>query len=292
MRALLTGASGFIGSQLALLLVAEGVDVSRIKHTALEKDFAGIEQIIKDIGPEVVFHLAGTFQATPASDMLKANCLFASKLLEAIKASDVGCRIVLMGSAAEYGPVEESALPIREDQPARPETLYGISKLSQTMIGLAFAREGMDVVVARTFNVLGVGMPGFLAIPSFARQLCDIKWSNAAAVLKTGNLDTHRDFISVHSCVQALRLLGTAKEASGRIVNICAGKAWSIRSIMERMIDMAGLSVRMEVDAGRIRRNDPRINFGDPTLLQSLTGYVPDLSDLEMDEILAGLLEM
>ncbi|MGD1151741.1 MAG: NAD-dependent epimerase/dehydratase family protein [Syntrophales bacterium] len=292
MRALLTGASGFIGSRLAIFLAAEGVDVVRINHSALDKGFAGIENIIKDNRPDVVFHLAGTFQAFHASDMLEANCLFAAKLLDAVKASDLDCRIVLMGSAAEYGPVEESAIPIREDQPPRPETLYGITKLSQTMIGLAFAREGMDVVVARPFNVLGVGMSDFLAIPGFARQLRDIKSGKTPAVLKTGNLDTSRDFISVNSCVQALWLLAKAEGASGRIVNICSGKACPIRSIVERMINMAGLSVRMEVDAGRMRRSDPRVNCGDPSLLQSLTGYVPGLTVLVMDEILASLLEL
>jgi nucleoside-diphosphate-sugar epimerase len=292
MRALMTGASGFIGSRLAIFLAAEGVNVVRIKHAALNKGFAGIENIIKDNRPDVVFHLAGTFQASCASDMLEANCLFAAKLLDAVKASGMGCRIVLMGSAAEYGPVEESALPILEEQPARPETLYGISKFSQTMIGMAFAREGMDVVVARPFNVLGVGMSDFLAIPGFARQLREIKSGNAPAVLKTGNLDTSRDFISVNSCVQALWLLAKAKGASGRIVNICSGKARSIRSIVEQMINMAGLSVRMEVDDSRMRRSDPRVNFGDPSLLRSLTGYVPVLTDLEMDEILTSLLEL
>ena len=291
MRALMTGASGFIGSQLAILLAAKGVDVARIKHTALENVFAGIEKIIHVIRPDVVFHLAGTFQAAHASDMLKANCLFAAKLLDAVKASGMGCQIILMGSAAEYGSVEESALPIREDLTPRPESLYGITKLSQTMIGLAFAGEGMDVVVARPFNVLGVGMSDFLAIPGFARQLREIKSGNAPAVLKTGNLDTSRDFISVHSCVQALWLLAKEKGASGRIVNICSGKAWSIRSIAERMIKMNGLLVRIEVDAGRIHRGDPHVNYGDPSLLHSLTGYMPGMTDLEMDEILASLLK-
>jgi nucleoside-diphosphate-sugar epimerase len=291
MRALLTGASGFIGSRLASLLSAESVDVVRIKHTALDEGFASIETMIKDICPDVVFHLAGTFQASRTSDMIEANCLFASKLLDAVKASGMGCRIILMGSAAEYGSVEESALPICEDHPPNPETLYGITKLSQTMIGLAFAREGMDVVVARPFNVLGVGLSDFLAIPSFAHQLREIKSGNAPAILKTGNLDTSRDFISVHSCVHALWLLAKAKGASGRIVNICSGKASSIRSIVERMIKIASLFVRIEVDAGRIRRSDPHVNYGDPSLLHSLTGYMPCLTDLEMDEILTGLLK-
>jgi len=292
MRALMTGASGFIGSHLASFLAAKSVDVVQIKHTALGKDFAGIEKIIKEIRPDVVFHLAGTFQAAHASDMLEANCLFAAKLLDAVKASGMGCRIILMGSAAEYGLVEESALPIREVQLPRPETLYGITKLSQTMIGLAFARAGMDVVVARPFNILGVGMSDHLAIAGFARQLRNIKSGKSQAILKTGNLDTSRDFISVHSCVRALWLLAGAEDASGRIVNICSGKAWPIRGIMERILKMIDLTVRIETDDTHMRTNDPRVNFGDPSLLHALTGYVPKLTDSEMDEILASLLEM
>ena len=292
MRALMTGASGFIGSHLASFLTAKSVDIVQIKHTALDEGFASIETMIKDIRPDVVFHLAGTFRASRTSDMIVANCLFASKLLDAVKASEIGCRIILMGSAAEYGSVEESALPICEDHPPNPETLYGITKLSQTMIGRAFAREGMDVVVARPFNVLGVGMSDHLAIAGFARQLRDIKSGKSQAVLKTGNLDTSRDFISVHSCVQALWLLAEAKGASGRIVNICSGKAWPIRGIMERMLKMIDLTVRIETDDTHMRTNDPRVNFGDPSLLHALTRYVPKLSESKMDDILATLLEM
>src|SRR4030042_3744376 len=221
MRALMTGSSGCIGSQLALFLSAEGVDVIRIKHTALGRNYVGIERIIKENKPDIVFHLAGTYQAVSTFDMLEANCLFSQKLVDVIKANGIGCRVVLMGTAAEYGPIEESALPIREDQPPCPETFYGISKLSQTMIGLAFAREGADVVVAGPFKVLGVGMSDLLAIPSFARQLRNIKSGKTPGVLNTGNLDTSRDFISVHSCVQALWLLAKANGASGRGVNIC-----------------------------------------------------------------------
>jgi nucleoside-diphosphate-sugar epimerase len=291
MRVLLTGSSGCIGSQLACFLAEQGVDVVRIKHAVLGKGYIGIEKIIDENRPDIVFHLAGTYESSSAWNIMEANCLFASKLLDAVKTNGIGCRIVLMGSAAEYGPVEELELPIREDQPPRPETLYGISKLSQTMVGLAFARRGMDVVVARPFNVLGVGMSDFLAIPGFARQLLDIRSGKIPAVLKTGNLDTSRDFISVGSCIQALWLLAKAEGASGRIVNICSGRTWSIRSIVERMIGMAGLSVRIEVDENRVRQSDPRINFGDPSRLKSLTGYVPSLTDLEMEEILARHLE-
>ena len=58
------------------------------------------------------------------------------------------------------------------------------------------------------------------------------------------------------------------------------------------MLKIAGLSIRIEFDPGRMRKSDPQVNFGDPSLLRSLTGYVPDLTDGGMDEILTGLLGM
>src|SRR4030042_4058239 len=108
MRALVTRSSGCLGSQIALFLSAEGVDVMRIKHTALGRNYVGIERIIKENKPDIVFHLAGTYQTVSTFDMLEANCLFASKLLDAIKANGIGCRVVLMGTGAEYGPLQES----------------------------------------------------------------------------------------------------------------------------------------------------------------------------------------
>lgn len=290
MRALITGSSGFIGSRLVSILEAEGVDVKEVKHKALGRCFDGIDSFIRDIKPDVVFHLAGLFRSTNVYEMIEANCLYAAKLLDALKSQEIDCRIVLMGSAAEYGIVEESALPIREDQHPRPETPYGISKLSQTMIGLSFAADGMDVVIARPYNVLGVGMSEFLAISGFARQLREIKSGRIPPVLKTGNLDTRRDFISVNSCVRALIFLGSARGAAGRIVNICSGKTWQIRYIVERMIEMIGLPVHIQVDDKRMRRSDPQVNFGDPSLLRSLTGYMPVLTEKEMDKILTDIL--
>ncbi len=292
MKAMITGSSGFIGSRLAAHLADQGVSVEKVRHPALGRDYSDIGNVVSKIKPDIIFHLAGTYQSPRSSEMIEANCLFAAKLLDALRLQEIKCRIVMMGSAAEYGPVEESALPIRENHPARPETLYGICKLSQTLIGIAFAKGGMDVVIARTFNALGVGMPEFLSIPGFARQLRDIRSGKKPPVLKTGNLDTCRDFISVDSCVRALWLLGTANEASGRIVNICSGISRSIRSIVNRMIEITGLPVRMETDPTRMRRSDPGNNYGDPSLLRSLTGYVPILNDAELDEILNGLLEM
>lgn len=292
MRVLITGASGFIGSSLKAFLVKQGIDVVTVKHKALGEGFFGIGNIIKEAAPNVIFHLAGIYHSAYLSDMIGANCLFAAKLLDAVSAYGMNCRVVLMGSAAEYGRVEESALPIREDQPARPKTWYGISKLSQTMMGMSFAEEGMDVVVARPFNVLGVGMSPALAIAGFAHQLCDIKLGKTSAILKTGNLDTHRDFISVDACVKALWLIGTTKAAAGKIVNICCGKPLSIKGIVDRMITLSGLSVSIEVDAQRVRRNDPSVNFGNPSLLMSMTGYLPVMTDMEMDEILKGLLSI
>src|SRR5207248_561315 len=102
------------------------------------------------------------------------NTVYAARLLHAMELA--GCALVptlLIGSAAEYGAVNEDDVPITETMPARPIDHYGISKLAQTLIGQAAARDGRSIVVARTFNAIGPGMPEHLSVQSFVKQIAD-----------------------------------------------------------------------------------------------------------------------
>ena len=77
-------------------------------------------------------------------------------------------RVVLIGSAAEYGNVEADKVPVEETISPRPVSLYGIAKAAQTLVAL---RPGYDAVVARVFNVCGPGEPPSLVCGAFASQI-------------------------------------------------------------------------------------------------------------------------
>src|SRR4051794_11161816 len=144
MRALVTGAGGFIGRSLCAHLRAEGAAVVTLGHREGDAqhyrvDPAQLDTLIAAVDaarPDVVFHLAGVMQAPEPATYYDVNVRYAEGLLTALeRTGQAAVRAMLTGSAAEYGPNPE-ALPIREDMRASPVTDYGISKLAQTRIGL------------------------------------------------------------------------------------------------------------------------------------------------------------
>jgi GDP-4-dehydro-6-deoxy-D-mannose reductase len=110
-------------------------------------------------------------------------------------------------------------------------------------------------------------------VPSFARQVDAIRRGRAPGVLKVGDLSVTRDFSHVDDVVRAYRLLamhGTAGEA----YNVCSGEERSIRSLLQEMLEMAGIAPAIEVDPFLLRAAElPRL-LGDATKLRAL-GWQP-----------------
>jgi nucleoside-diphosphate-sugar epimerase len=171
MRAIVTGAAGFIGSHLAEALLAagheatgidcftdyydvelkeenaRGVDVRRLDLAEDELDFGGVE---------VVFHLAGQPGVQSFGEVfptyLRRNVLASQRVFEA--AARVGARVVFSSSSSVYGAAER--FPTAESTEPRPLSPYGITKLACEHLGTAYAREfGLDLVVLRYFNAFG-----------------------------------------------------------------------------------------------------------------------------------------
>lgn len=296
-RALVTGATGFIGRHLMAGLRAEGWEVAgAVRAEPLQEpagllalgqgpwDRATFAAVLAQVRPDVVFHMAGLTWADTPADFYTANVMLAAHLLDAVVACEAPPAVVLAGSAAEYGPVPETALPISEDAPCNPVTHNGISKHAQTLLGLAHARAGLRVLVARVFNPVGAGMPERLALASFARQLRE-----GRTCLTVGNLDVARDFIDVVEAVRLIATLAARPEAYGQVVNICAGEAFRLRPLVEEMIRLTRRTVRLEVSPALLRPGDMRQFHGSTARLSAagLDVRTPDFSRI-LPELLAG----
>ena len=192
--------------------------------------------------------------------------------------------MVLAGSAAEYGHVPEALLPVCEDAPCNPLTHNGISKHAQTMLGLAHARAGLRVLVARVFNPVGAGMPQRLALASFARQLRE-----GCENLTVGNLEVARDFIHVAEAARLIAALASRQEVYGRIFNICSGEAFQLRPLVQEMVRLSGRPVRLDVSPALLRPGEMRQFHGSVARLTAagLSVRVPDFSRI-LPELLAG----
>jgi nucleoside-diphosphate-sugar epimerase len=284
MKALVTGASGFSGRHLCRYLNEQGVEVSTLSAIGSADyrlngptDYEGMIESISGCHPDLVFHLAGLARAEDPLLLYQVNAEYALCLLRALKETGLEqVPLLLVGSAAEYGKLKASELPAGEHLQGRPETHYGISKLTQTLIGLAAAAEGRRVVIARPSNFAGPGMPEHLVLGALVRQLSEIAAGRREPVVELGNLQTARDLVDVRDGVRIFLELLLSREAYGEIVNVCSGKPVAVRLLVERMIELSGLEVKLMSKAEYYRAADMEIFCGSIEKLRGLIGYVPE----------------
>lgn len=308
MTALVTGAAGFAGRHLCQLLHEHGqavhamvappnhkVEVSGAaeQFTVDLMDLDGLTKLVELSRPETVYHLAAL--SSPEQSWksrrltYKTNFFGTLNLLEAVLASKLRPRVVLIGSASVYGSVAEARQPVSEREPLDPRDPYGVSKAAQEMLGRQFfLAHGVDVVLLRPFNHTGPGQgPGFVC-SDFARQVALMEAGLAPAVIKVGNLEARRDFTDVRDTVEAYRL-AALHAASGTPYNVGSGRAWAVSEVLQRLLDLARVPISVEVDEERLRPLDIPLFVCDGAKLRQATGWTPRRGFL--DETLVDLLE-
>ena len=297
MRILITGVSGFVGGHLAEFLAAEAPGdqlFGLVKpHGAVREDeLAGLTTLEADLDdaaavagavraarPERVVHLAGQSSVqhswTDPGATLRTNVLGLVNLVEALLQHRLAPRLLVVGSADEYGLVDAADLPICEEQPLRPRSPYAVSKAAQGLLAREYAGQaGLFVVCTRTFPHTGPRRGEAFAESSFARQLAEIELSRREPVLHVGNLDAVRDFSDVRDVVRAYWGL-LERGVSGQAYNVCSGSGVRIRDLLQRLIELSGLRVEVRVDPERLRPADIPALVGDPARLRQATGWQP-----------------
>ncbi len=289
MRLLLTGATGFLGRRLKAAAYAHSVfHVSRATQPAGEGEIAmghgfwtaaQFAEALRASRPDVVVHCAGDTSASSSQGCFEANAALAAELLEACLAADPRPRAIVIGSAAEYGPVPAERQPVKETWPCSPASLYGVAKHAQTLLALSALRRGLPVLVVRLFNAVGVGMPQHLALPSFARRIAR---AAPGSTLRVGDLSARRDFIDVDEAARLLLVLAQSERWPWPVVNLCSGRSYQMSDLLDEMIKVSGVTVRLEVDEGLKRKNEASILVGEPgrLLAMGMSAAPPDFSIL------------
>jgi len=306
-RLLVTGAAGFVASHLGercadtgdfeLIGLQRPTSVTRI----LPRGFAGgveadildregLTEAVAEARPDTILHLAGQSSVhesyrNPGATLL-ANVLGTQHLLLAAEKAQVR-RILVVGSADEYGDVKPEDGPLREDHPLSPLSPYAVSRVAQGALCAEFARrKTVDIVRTRTFPHTGKRRGTVFAESSFARQIAEIEIEKAPPVIHVGNLDAVRDFSDVREVIEAYLLL-LARGESGLVYNVCSGKGVAMRELLETLIALSGLEVEVRIDPARLRPVDLPVLIGDPGRLRAATGSAPSG---KLDAALADLL--
>jgi GDP-4-dehydro-6-deoxy-D-mannose reductase len=316
MRVLVTGAHGFVGGHLLQLLHDEHPEAEVFalvrprggapgprpgRTTILEADVddaPAMAAAVATARPDRIFHLAGQSSVHHSwidpGATLRTNVMGVVHLMDAVRAERLRPRVLVVGSADEYGIVEDASVPVREETPLRPVSPYAVSKVAQGLLALEYALPGgPEVVRTRTFPHTGPGRGEAFAESSFARQIAEAAAGRRPPVLSVGNLDVVRDFTDVRDVVRAYWALlevgnreGAARPDS--VYNVCTGRGVRLGDLVKRLVALAGIEVEVRPDPGRIRPADIPVLVGDPSRLRAATGWEPRIP---FDRTLSDLLE-
>jgi GDP-4-dehydro-6-deoxy-D-mannose reductase len=278
--ALVTGAGGFAGRHLVEHLRARGDEV--ITPTSAELDLRDAErtrEFVAGAQPGFIYHLAALASVDRSwhdqGRTLVENQSMTLNVLEAVSKEAPGARVLLAGSGEIYGPPRE--LPVDEEAPLAPRNPYAVSKASADLLGAMYANaHGLSVVRTRAFNHAGPGQSDTYACGTFTRQVAEAEAAGSAeVVLRTGNLDSARDFTDVRDVVAAYALaIGLEPNA----YNVASGRATPVRELIELVRAATDIEVRHEVDPARVREFDVPEVRGSAERLRAATGWEPRIS--------------
>jgi len=300
MKVLITGVSGMAGSHLAEYLLNRGdIEVSgtikwrsnleniihfRDKLKLYEcdiRDAHAVKTVLSENKPDFIFHLAAQsyvqFSWRAPSETLSTNIIGELNVFEAVRELKLDSRIHIAGSSEEYGMVHPDEVPIKECNPLRPLSPYGVSKVAQDLLGYQYFQSyGLKIVRTRAFNHTGPRRGEVFVSSNFAKQIVEIEKGRRKPVIHVGNLDAVRDFLDVRDVVRAY-YLALEKGVPGEVYNIASGKGYKIRELLDKLLKIAKVDIKVEVDPSRLRPSDVELLVGSSEKFQKATGWKPEI---------------
>jgi nucleoside-diphosphate-sugar epimerase len=257
-RALVTGATGFVGANLVRGALACGAEVHVIVRSAarlwrIEEllprihvhradlvDARAVGAAVTTAGPDVVFHSAMTGghprSEAEREEMLRISIFGTASILEASWNARVA-RFVHLGSWLEYPP---RASPLREDLPADPASFRGVAKAAATLLCRQFSRERKwPLAVLRLFSVFGPWETSTRFVPSAIRAALD------GGELSLTPAGVRRDFVFVDDVVEASLLAAVADIRPGEVINIGSGEEHANEEVVALVERASGGTVRV-----------------------------------------------
>ncbi|MGE4240233.1 GDP-mannose 4,6-dehydratase [Ramlibacter sp.] len=288
---LVTGLAGFVGSWVASE-VPDAADLVDARGRVDIGDAQRVRDAVARLRPTSVIHLAAQSSVPVAfADPLgtyRTNFLGTLHLFEALAAAGFRGRVLYVSSAEVYGSVAPERFPVPEDTPFAPRNPYAVAKIASEALCRQWSLTGpFEIVVARPFNHIGPRQNPNFAIPDFARQVVAFRRGRGPGALKVGDLDRTRDFTDVRDIVRAYLALLVHGE-NGEAYNVCSGIERDMRDVVRLLLDIAGVDMRLEVDAQRHVATQQSRMRGSPAKLHERTGWTPRIP---LERTLADVLD-
>lgn len=279
MKILITGASGFVGQHLLSMFIDEPVDLLVPTHGELDiLDNENVSSYMNQFQPDSIIHLAAQSNVGLSwykpRETLAVNTLGTLNLYTAYVKQKPNGMFLFVGSSDVYGSTARENKPLTESMLCDPQNPYAISKLAAEKLLIQLSkRDKTNVICTRSFNQYGPGQNRGFVVSDFASQLAAIKLGYKASVLNVGNLNAKREFLYIDDVVKVYKNLIMHRVESG-IYNIAVGNAISVRDILEKLIDLAGVSVDVQKDPERYRPVDVPVIQGDATKIRKVCNVV------------------
>lgn len=290
-KLLLIGGTGFVGIHFSRLCSGRFEVVSTGREVDI-RNASQLNSLIAQEMPDDVVHLAAITTLKESFENPRAtydiNFSGTLNLLMALRNSQFAGNLLFVSSSEVYGLLTDHDLPVAEERPMKPLSPYAVAKTASEALCFQWSNsEQFKIIVARPFNHIGPGQSNRFAIADFGRQIAMIKLGMAAPILSVGDIDTTRDLTDVRDVVAAYETLLNFGE-NGEIYNVCSGTERTIRSVIERMCQLAGVTVQIHQDPERLRRSEQRRVRGDNSKIKNATGWSVTYS---IDETLTSILD-
>ena len=270
-----------IGSVVLRELESSGVSVwttdrrslDRPQHVVADLNDPNAVTRLVETDCDAVIHLSGAVAGDPY-DLFTSNVLATVRLLDGLPR---GSRIVMAGSAAEYGEGEGKA--ISESHPLRPVSPYGWAKVAQSSVAQSIAgRRDHQLTIVRPFNVVAPDLPATTALGNMRSQLTG---PNTDGTISVGRLDVVRDYVSVDFVASVF--CAAAVDPNGPpVLNACSGVGLRLHDVLDAMIEILGVDVSVTADPGLANLSAASIVVGDPAATVDRYGIAsrPDASSI------------
>ncbi len=282
-RLLISGAGGFLGShlwpRLSPLFHLIGADLpgAKSQHAGEWITLSSPEdlaEVVRRTRPDALVHAA--FVNRKPQDWGEGRYLetvVAVNLPLFEVCAKLGIRTLLVSSSAVYGNAEGRA-SIDESTPRLPISLYGVAKVLQEMLAeYQAAAGGLQLTIARLFNLVGPGQPKGMLLPDWVSQVRQIE-SGGEPVLRVRHQDTRRDFIDVRDAAEAIaRLIEDFR--SGEVVNVASGRAVSLREISSFLQTLCSVPYQVSERESTPLGTDITSQQGNTDRLQRQWGWEP-----------------